>query len=171
MGAPTARAGQMDRFFLQKRLCTYKWSVKKQKTGRKTGKNPPKKVIFPAPPASWLSLAGYGPTISGLAGYGLSHFKPGRIWSGPYPVRPDMVGPYPAKLSQLAGGAGKNTFFGGFLLVFRPVFCFFIDSLYMTRIFWRKKSDLACFFWPQGPLIQSSAAPQGPRGEHRQLNK
>ena len=49
-----------------------------------------------------------------------------------------MVRPYPAKLSQLVGGAGKNTFLGGFFSVFCPVFCFFIDSLYMTRIFWKK---------------------------------
>ena len=101
MGAPTARAGQMDRFFLQKRLCTYKWSVKKQKTGRKTGKNPPKKVIFPAPPASWLSLAGYGPTISGLAGYGPTisglagygpdQIRPGLKWLRPYQDRPTVL--------------------------------------------------------------------------------
>ena len=29
--------------------------------------------------------------VMGLAGYGLSHFKPGRIWSGPDPARPEMV--------------------------------------------------------------------------------
>ena len=91
MGAPTARAGQMDRFFLQKRHFTYKWPVKKQKTGRKTGKNPPKKVIFPAPPASWLSLAGYGPTISGLAGYGPDQIRPGRIWPRPNPAWLEMA--------------------------------------------------------------------------------
>ena len=38
--------------------------------------NPWKKVLFPAPPTSWLSLAGYGQTISGYgqtkSGYGQS---------------------------------------------------------------------------------------------------
>ena len=56
IGGPTAREGQLDRFFLQKRHFIYKLSVKKQRTGQKTGKNPPKKVVFPAPPISWLSL-------------------------------------------------------------------------------------------------------------------
>ena len=45
-GAPMAREGQLDRFFLQKRHSIYKLSVKKQKTGQKTGKNPPKKGVF-----------------------------------------------------------------------------------------------------------------------------
>ena len=125
IGSPKAREGQLDRFFLQKWHFIYKLSVKKQRTGQKTGKNPPKKVVFPAPPISWLSLSEIGP------------------------------GPISDKLSQLIGGAGKNTFFGGFLPVFCPVSCFFTDSMYMTRIF-KKKSDLACLFWLQGPLIQSS---------------
>ena len=45
-GAPMAREGQLDRFFLQKRHSIYKLSVKKQKTGQKTGKNSPKKIFF-----------------------------------------------------------------------------------------------------------------------------
>ena len=35
-------------FFLQKRHFIYKLSVKKQETGQKTGKNPPKKVFLSA---------------------------------------------------------------------------------------------------------------------------
>ena len=65
-------------------------------------------MIFPAPPISWLSLSEKGP------------------------------GPFSDKLSQLIGGAGKTTFFGGFLPVFCPVSCFFTDSMYMTRIFKKK---------------------------------
>ena len=88
-------------------------------------------------------------TISGLAGYGLVYIRLGQIWSWiwscPYPARPDMVRPYPAKLSQLAGGAEKNTFFGGFLPVFRPVFCFFTGHLYVQSLFCKKKSvHLTC---------------------------
>ena len=45
-GAPTARVGQMELSFLQKRHLIYKLSVIKQKTGQKTGKNPPKKGVF-----------------------------------------------------------------------------------------------------------------------------
>ena len=46
--APTAREGQMERFFLQKRHFIYKLSVKKQETGQKTGKNPPKRAFLSA---------------------------------------------------------------------------------------------------------------------------
>ena len=61
--------------------------------------------------------------------------SPGRIWTCRYP----------AKLSQLAGGAGKITFFGGFLPVFRPVFCFFTGHLYVQSLFCKKKSvHLTC---------------------------
>ena len=47
-------------------------------------------------------------------------------------------GPFSDKLSQLIGGAGKTTFFGGFLPVFCPVLCFFTDSLHMKQIFKKK---------------------------------
>ena len=39
----------------------------------------------------------------------------------------------------------------------------------MKRIF-KKKSDLGCFFWPQGPLIEKSAAPQGSPPPTQQIN-
>ena len=41
-----ARGGQSDRFFLQKRHFIYKLSVKRQKTGQKTAKKPPKNLFF-----------------------------------------------------------------------------------------------------------------------------
>ena len=40
----------------------YKQSVKNR---TKTGKNPPKMVVFPAPPTSWLSLNRFGPNLFG----------------------------------------------------------------------------------------------------------
>ena len=96
-----AKKSKLGPIFFQNIRVIYKLSMKKQKTGQKTVKKPPKKVFFPAPPASWLSLAGYGPTISGLAGYGptisgLAGYGPDQIWSGqiwsrPYQARPDMV--------------------------------------------------------------------------------
>ena len=112
IGSPKAREGQLDRFFLQKWHFIYKLSVKKQRTGQKTGKNPPKKVVFPAPPISWLSLSEKGP----------GPFLDIRKRSGPFPdiseKGPDLFrisekgpGPFSDKLSQLIGGAGKTTSF------------------------------------------------------------
>ena len=100
IGGPTAREGQLDRFFLQKWHFIYKLSVKKQRTGQKRAKPPQKRWFFPE--------------------------------KGP--------GPFSDKLSQLIGGAGKTTFFGGFLPVFCPVLCFFTDNLYMKCHFCKKKS-------------------------------
>ena len=102
IGAPTARGGQSDRFFLQKRHFTYKLLMKKQKTGQKTEKKPPKKVFFPAPPTSWLSLAGYGQTISCImqdmvrpypawGGIWSDHIQPCWIWSRPYQAWLEMA--------------------------------------------------------------------------------
>ena len=67
---------------------------------------------------------------------------------------------FQAKPIRTAGGAGKSRFFGGFLPVFCPVVCIFPICIHIIRIF-KKKSGLASFFWPHGPLIQKSAAPQG----------
>ena len=49
------------------------------------------------------------------------------------------------KLSQLAGGSGKNTFFVGFLPIFRPVNCFWAEYLYMKRIFWKENGPSLLF--------------------------
>ena len=96
--------------FFANRHFIYKLSVIKQKTGQKTGKNPPKRMIFSGPPTSWLSL---------------DRFWPGQNLS---------------KLNQLVGGAEKIIFIGEFLPVFCPVFCFFTDNLYMEWRFCKKKS-------------------------------
>ena len=53
---PAAKKGKLGPIFLKNICVMYIPSVKKQRTGQKTGKNPPKKVVFPAPPISWLSL-------------------------------------------------------------------------------------------------------------------
>ena len=64
------------------------------------------------------------------------------------------------KLSQQAGEAKKNTFLEGFCPI-SSCFCLFTDNLNIyEKDILKKKSDPACFFWPQGKLIQSSAAPQ-----------
>ena len=54
---PAAKKSNLGPIFFLNILVVYKLSVKKQETGQKTGKNPPKKVVFPAPPTSWPSLS------------------------------------------------------------------------------------------------------------------
>ena len=58
---PAAKKGKLGPIFFLNIRVMYILSVKKQETGQKTGKNPPKKVVFPAPPISWLSLSEKGP--------------------------------------------------------------------------------------------------------------
>ena len=101
-------------------------------------------------------------SISGLAGYGQDHIRPGRIWSRPttawlemaqtcpYLARPDMefhirpgriwTCPYPAKLSQLAGGAGKKHLFWRVFASFSSCFLLFHGPFVCTKPFLQKKS-------------------------------
>ena len=58
---PAAKKSKLGPIFFQNIRVIYKLSVKKQETGQKTGKKPPKKVVFPAPPISWLSFSEKGP--------------------------------------------------------------------------------------------------------------
>ena len=58
---PAAKKSKLGPIFFLNIRFMYKLSVKKQRTGQKTGKNPPKKVVFPAPPISWLSFSEKGP--------------------------------------------------------------------------------------------------------------
>ena len=131
-------------------------------------------------------------SISGLAGYGQDHFRPGRIWSRPYPAWLEMAqtrlrwncnaysGPYPARpemdmsISGQTQPAGrrcwkKTPFLEGFCWFF-VLFFAFSPTVCIWHGYFEKKSDLACFFWPQGPLIQSSAAPQGLPPPTQQIN-
>ena len=124
-GASTAREGQMGRFFLQKRHFIHKLSVKKQETGQKTGKNPPKKGVFISPSDQ-------------LAEFGLKScqlFEPRRQKLPTFEAWPQKLDTFQAKLGELVRGADKNTFFWRVFARFCPVFCFFTDSLYVTRIF------------------------------------
>ena len=54
----------------------------------------------------------------------------------------------------------NSSFFGGFTQFCVPVFAA-RQSLCTWHRYFEKTSVLACFFWLQGPLMQSSAAPQG----------
>ena len=45
---------------------------------------------------------------------------------------------WPQKLLRWSEVLIKTPFFGGCLPVFCPVFCFFMDNMYMTRIFFEK---------------------------------
>ena len=97
-----AKKSKLGPIFFQNIRVIYKLSMKKQKTGQKTEKKPPKKVFFPAPPTSWLSLAGYGQTISCImqdmvrpypawGGIWSDHIQPCWIWSRPYQAWLEMA--------------------------------------------------------------------------------
>ena len=51
---PAAKKSKLGPIFLKNIRVMYILSVKKQKTGQITGKNPPKWTFFSAPPTSWL---------------------------------------------------------------------------------------------------------------------
>ena len=79
-GDPMAREGQMGQFFLQKRHFIYKLSVKKQETGQKTGKNPPKKVFLSA---LALEFRRWGAPFAEFRRWGAS-FAEFRKWGAPF---------------------------------------------------------------------------------------
>ena len=54
---PAAKKGKLGPIFFLNIRVMYILSVKKQETGQKTGKKPPKKVFLSAPLTSWPSLA------------------------------------------------------------------------------------------------------------------
>ena len=58
---PAAKKSKLGPIFLKNIRVMYILSVKKQKTGQITGKNPPKWTVFSAPPTSWLSLDRFWP--------------------------------------------------------------------------------------------------------------
>ena len=133
----------------------YRKTAQKQKTGGKMSKNLPKNFFFqPLLPAGWVWLKLCWHSFS-LAATVAVQFQaetlPNTVW---------------ANLIHLAGGHGKKE---GCWLIF---VLFFASSL--TICIWKgyfeKKTGLVCLFWPQEPLIQSSAAHQVTRGHH-QLNK
>ena len=70
---------------------------------------------------------------------------------------------------KLVGGLEKPLF----LKVFCPLcvlFFAFSSIVCIWNGYLKKKSDLGCFFWPQGPLIEKSAAPQGSPPPTQQIN-
>jgi len=74
-----------------------------------------------------------------------------------------------SKLSQLVGGDEKNILFGEFCPFF-VLFFAFPRTICTWHRYLSKKLDPACFFWPQGPVIQSSATPQGSPPPTQQIN-
>ena len=93
---PAAKKSKIGPIFFQNICVIYKLSVKKQKTGRKTNKNPPKKVFFSSPSDQ---LAEFGWIWSDHIQPGWiwsDQIQPGWIWPRPNPARLDMVRSYPA---------------------------------------------------------------------------
>ena len=112
---PAAKKSQLGPIFFQNIRVIYKLSVKKQETGQKTGKKPPKKGVFIRPSDQ-------------LAEFGLKSWQ--------------LLAPNSASWSE---GLMKTPFFGGFLHVFCPVSCFFTDNLCMKCLFCKKKSSHLTF--------------------------
>ena len=69
-----------DFFFLQKRHFLYKLSVKKQETGQKTGKNPPKKAFLSA---LALEFRKWGAPFAEFRKWGVP-FAEFRKWGAPF---------------------------------------------------------------------------------------
>ena len=114
-------------FFCKKGISyTYFW-WKCKKQDEKLTKILKKSFFFqPLWPSGWVHLIWSGP------------YQVDLIWSGPNQVDLIWSGPNQVELSQMAGGARKNSFFWQFLAVFCPVFCFFTKNIYNKKIFWKK---------------------------------
>ena len=109
---PAAKKSQLGPIFFQNIRVIYKLSVKKQETGQKTGKKPPKKGVFIS---SSDQLAEPG------------HKSCQLLWPGS---------------ASWSEGLMKTPFFGGFLPVFCPVSCFFTDNLCMKCLFCKKNRPI-----------------------------
>ena len=137
--SPKAREGQLDRFFLQKWHFIYKLSVKKQRTGQITGKNPQKKVVFPPPPISWLSLSEKGPDLFRI------YPKQDPVLFG-YPKKVRTFSGYPKKVPVLfrinsaswSEGLEKTPFLEGFCPFFVQFFAFSLTICIWNAIFAKK---------------------------------
>ena len=64
---PAAKKSQLGPIFFQNIRVIYKLSVKKQETGQKTGKKPPKKVFLSAPLTNFYGQATKVGNFRGLA--------------------------------------------------------------------------------------------------------
>jgi len=67
-------------------------------------------------------------------------------------------------------GAMKKTSFLESFCPFFVLFFAFPRTICTWHRYLSKKLDPACFFWPQGPVIQSSATPQGSPPPTQQIN-
>ena len=79
---------------------------------------------FSSPPHQLLRISANGP---GPFAEFCKRSRPGTVYRNPAEI-----------LKSWWEGLEKNTFFKGFLPVMCPVFCFFLNSLYMKRIFKKK---------------------------------
>ena len=125
--------------FCKKKHVIYRKMAQKQRSGGKIGKNLPKKVFFPAPPTSWMSLA---ETV--LAQFELWLKLSWHSFSLAATVAAQFQAEtLPTHLSQThpAGRRSwkKKPFLEGFCPLFVLFFCFFTDYLYMKRIFIKRK--------------------------------
>ena len=155
-GASTAREGQMGRFFLQKRHFIHKLSVKKQETGQKTGKNPPKKGVFisPSDQLLWPGHESCQLWWPGHESWQLWWPRPRKLATlvarprklPTLVARPPKLATLVAWLGQLVRGADKNTFFWRFFARFLSCFLLFHRQfVYNTDILKKNRTQLAFF--------------------------
>ena len=132
-GTPMARQG----FWIGSFCKIYNYTERRPRSKNqeeKWAKISQKGVFFPAPPTSWMSLAetvwhslSFGSNFVGT----VSAWP--QLWQHSFRLK---LGRH--SLSQTHPSvrrSRKKTFFGGFLIDFLPVFCFFTDYLYMKMIF------------------------------------
>ena len=178
---PTARECQMDRLFLHKEHFIYKLSVTRQKTAQKQAKTLLKPVFF-MPVSKFLKWGipqNRNFQIEGSLKIEISKMRDPSKWK--FPKRGIRnVGSIPhfgnfyfegslvLEISILRDPSFQefwdryetNRFFGGLTQFFVLIFPSRQSSCTWHGYF-KKTWVLARFFWLQGPLMQSSAAPQG----------
>ena len=129
---PAAKKSQLGPIFFQNIRVIYKLSVKKQETGQKTGKKPPKKGVFIS---SSDQLAEPGHKSCQL----LWHCH--ESWQLSWQCHKSWQLSWHCHKSW-SEGLMKTPFFGGFLPVFCPVSCFFTDNLCMKCLFCKKNRPI-----------------------------
>ena len=137
---PAARKSKLGPFSFQNIHAMY-IKAQKQRTEQKWAKTLKKRCFF------WSAgqLTEFGAKWAGSFGFFFSKragsfgFEP--KWASSFGFKPKWASSFGFKLSQLAGGAKKTAFSGGFLPFFRPVPCFWAGVLYIKCLFCKKNQS------------------------------
>ena len=158
IGAPTAREVQIDRFFVvAKKGVLYTNCLWKSKNMDKNSQNPFKKLPVSSPSNH---LAEFVLKCCATFENNLEMFC--NIWGQ------TCIFTKPRLMCCATSRAWPDLLYN--MPVFPPVLCALSTCVHIILIFWRKKLDLASFFWQQGPPIQKSVAQQGLPPPTQQIN-